>query len=93
MGVIGRTLYNKLMQVLHWNLLTVRVCFLSMYEHNQEEFEDTKEQSESVIRRTDNTIPKRKRTSNDLQSTTHKTEDRGTRSPLKNRMNSGAPEG
>ena len=72
------------MQVLHWNLLTVRVCFLSMYEHNQEKFEDTKEQSESVIRRTDNTIPKRKMTSNDLQSTTHKTEDRGTRSPLKN---------
>jgi len=63
-----------------------------MYQHNQEEFEDTRGQSESLNQRTDNTIPKRKRTNNDLQSTTHKTEDRATWSPLKNGMKWGAPE-
>ena len=34
-----------------------------------------------------------KRTNNDLQNITHKTKDRVTRTPLKTRLNSGAPEG
>ena len=47
----------------------------------QEEFEDT----EVVIRirRTDNTMAKRKTTNNDLQSITHKTKDRVLRIQLK----------
>ena len=47
---------------------------------------DTKGKSEAVNRRrTDNTMAKRKstRTNNDLQNTTHKTNDRATRTPLK----------
>jgi len=35
---------------------------------------------------------KKKKTNNDLQSITQKTKDRGTRTALKNRVNSGAPE-
>ena len=39
--------------------------------------------SEAVNRRsTDNTMVKRKRTNNDLKNTTHKTNDRATRTPL-----------
>ena len=40
-------------------------------------------QSESVNRRTDNTMGKRKRTNNDPQNITHKTKDRVTRTSLK----------
>ena len=36
---------------------------------------------------------KYKRTNNDLQNITHKTNDRATRTPLKLGMNSGVPEG
>jgi len=35
----------------------------------------------------------RKKTNNDLQSTTQKTKDRVTRTPIKTGVNSGAPEG
>ena len=45
-----------------------------------------KGQSESVYRRTDKTMAKRKkykRTNNDIQNSTHKTKDRVTRTPLK----------
>jgi hypothetical protein len=38
----------------------------------QEEFEDTKGYSESVIRRTDNTMDRRKGTNNDLQNIIYK---------------------
>jgi hypothetical protein len=38
-------------------------------------------------------MDKGKRTHNDLQNRTHKTNDRDTRTPLKPVMNSGAPEG
>jgi hypothetical protein len=34
-----------------------------------------------------------KKTNNDPQNITHKTKDRGTRTPLKSRVNSGASEG
>ena len=37
-------------------------------------------------------MAKRKRTNNDVQNTTQKTKDRATRTSLRNRMNSGAPE-
>ena len=43
-------------------------------------------QSESVYRRTENIMARRKkdkRTNNDLQNIAHKTKDRATRSPLK----------
>jgi len=45
---------------------------------------------------TDNSMAKKKqdkRTNNDLQNITHKTNDRGTRTPLKTWVNSGVPEG
>ena len=42
-----------------------------------------KGQSEAVLRRTDNTMTKRKRTNNDLQNITQNTEDRATRTSLK----------
>ena len=49
--------------------------------------------SEAVNRRrTDNTMVKRKRTNTDLQNTTQKTEDRSTRTPLKQVVNPGVPE-
>ena len=38
-------------------------------------------------------MKKDKRTNNDLQNITHKTKDRVTRTPLKQGMDSGAPEG
>ena len=38
-------------------------------------------------------MAKRIRTNNDLQSTTQKTKDRVTRTPLKTVVNSGGPEG
>jgi len=37
-------------------------------------------------------MAKQKRTNNDLQNITHKTEDRVTWTPLKSSVNSGAPE-
>jgi hypothetical protein len=43
--------------------------------------------------RTDNTRAKGKRTSNDLQSITQKTNDRATRTPLKTDVITGDPEG
>ena len=53
----------------------------------QEEFEDTKWQSPSVNRRTDNTMAKIKkkniRTNNYLQNITHKIRDREARTRLK----------
>ena len=54
-----------------------------------------KGQSESVYRRTDNAMAKRKkekRTNTDLQNATQKTKDRATRTPIKLRFDSGAPE-
>ena len=46
-------------------------------------FKDTKEKPEAVYRRmTDNTMAKRKRTNNDLQNITQKTNDRATGIPL-----------
>ena len=43
-------------------------------------FKDTKEKPEAVHRRmTDNTMAKRKRTNNDLQNITQKTNDRANR--------------
>ena len=56
-----------------------------------EEFEDTKRVIR--IRKSNDRQHKRKRTSNDLQSTTHKTKDRVTRSPLNIGVNSDTPEG
>jgi len=44
-------------------------------------------------RRTDNTMAKGTRTNNDQQNTTLKIKDRATRTTLKLRMHSGAPEG
>jgi hypothetical protein len=38
-------------------------------------------------------MAKRKRTNNDLQNITHKTKDQVARTPLKQGLNSGAPEG
>ena len=54
-----------------------------------EEFEDTKE-SESIYRRTDNTMIKRKKIKKDKQRSTklaHKTKDRVTRTTLKPGVN------
>jgi hypothetical protein len=49
----------------------------------KEKLEDTNEVMKCPKRRkADNAMVKRKRTSNDLQSTTQKTTDRVTRSPL-----------
>ena len=42
--------------------------------------------------KTDNTMAKRKRTNTNLQNTTQKTEDRSTRTPLKQVVNPGVPE-
>jgi hypothetical protein len=42
--------------------------------------------SESVKQRTDNTMGKRKRTNNDLQSITHKTKDQVTQTLINMRM-------
>ena len=59
-------------------------------------FEDTKTVIQSEVvnrRRTDNTMTKRKRTNNDLQSITLKTKNRATRNPLKLGVNSCVPEG
>jgi len=47
--------------------------------------------SESVNRRTDNTMTKRKRTNNHIQNTTQKTTDGVTRNPLKTGLSAGAP--
>ena len=55
-----------------------------------------KGQSESVNRRTENSMAKRKknkRTNNDLQNTTQKSKYRATRTSLKTGVNSGDPEG
>ena len=38
-------------------------------------------------------MTKRKRTNNDLQNITHKTKDQVARTPLKQGVNSGVPEG
>ena len=51
-----------------------------MYE---EELEDRGNKNESINRRTDNTMAKRKRANNDLIKHTHETKDRVTRNPLK----------
>ena len=49
----------------------------------EEKFEYIKGKSEAINRRrTDNAIPKIKRTNNDLQNTTQKTKDRGVRTQL-----------
>ena len=54
-----------------------------------EEFKDTK----PVSRRTDNTMTKRKRTNNALQSNTQKNKGRATRTTTENQgVNTGAPE-
>jgi hypothetical protein len=61
------------------------VCIQNLYIE-EEEFEDTKGQPESVYRRrTDNTMTKRKCTKGQKRSTKHtyKTKDRVTRTPLK----------
>ena len=50
----------------------------------------TKGQSKAVNRRrTENEIVERKRTNNNVQNTTQKSEDRAPRTPLKQGMNSG----
>ena len=52
--------------------------------------------SESLYRRTDNTMAKRKKVQKDKQRSTkhtYKTKDRVTRTPLKIGVSSGAPEG
>jgi hypothetical protein len=46
----------------------------------------SKRLSESVKQRTDNTMGKRKRTNNDLQSITHKTKDQVTQTLINMRM-------
>jgi hypothetical protein len=43
--------------------------------------------------KTDNTRAKRKKTNNDIQSITQKTNDRATRTPLKPDVITGDPEG
>ena len=52
-------------------------------------------QSESVNQRTDNSVQKKKnkKTNNDLQSITYKTEDPAIQTQLKQGVSSGAPEG
>ena len=45
----------------------------------QKKFEGTKEESEAINRRSDNTMAKKKKTYNDLQKITEKTKDRATR--------------
>ena len=45
----------------------------------QKKFEGTKEESEAIKRRSDNTMAKKKKTYNDLQKITEKTKDRATR--------------
>ena len=57
-------------------------------------FEDIKEVIRSrKRRRTQHRMAKRKRINNDLQNSTQKTKDRATRTPLKQGVNSCAPEG
>ena len=45
----------------------------------QKKFEGTKEESEAINRRSDNTMAKKKKTYNDVQKITEKTKDRATR--------------
>jgi hypothetical protein len=45
----------------------------------QKKFEGTKEESEAINRRSDNTMAKKKKTYNDLQKIAEKTKDRATR--------------
>jgi ribosomal protein L44E len=65
-------------------------------EYTWEKFEDSKavtRSRKSKDRQYNDQAKKYKRTNNDLQNTTKKTEDWATRTPLKPRVNSGAPEG
>jgi hypothetical protein len=80
-----------------WNWTIYKSTFIwinnSFIDINKKSLKIPKRQSESVNRKTDNPMAKRKRTNNDLQNIHIKLKDRETRTPHKKPgVNSSAPE-